>query len=120
MKNEITYKIEDTNSGVFATVNLPEGTFNLRLTSFTGLNNRREWKVNGHYPMDKYMITYEGGGRLFIFVKGGEWNEGETVTHRAFGKGVITAVYESSLTVEFENFGTKSIMKSIAINFLTK
>lgn len=72
MKKEITYKITDSNTGTFAQVYLPEGTFNLRLTYHTGLNNRREWSVNGAYPKEKYMISYEGGD-LIILKKGGEY-----------------------------------------------
>ena len=118
--SEITYKIEDTNRGMFATVNLPEGTFNLLLTSFTGLNNRREWKINGHYPTEKYSITYEGGGRLFILVKGGSYEVGQAVNHKAFGNGVIETVNNGSVTINFEKVGMKSMMTSILANFLIK
>ena len=118
--SKFTYKISDTNSGVFAEVNLPEGTFNLRLTSYRGLNNRREWKVNGHFPTEKYSITYEGGGRLFILAKGGSYEVGQIINHKAFGTGTIEAVNSGSVTINFETVGTKSFMTSILANFLTK
>ena len=118
MTNEITYKISDTSNGIFAEVNLPEGTFNLKLTSYTGLNNRREWKVNGHYPSN-YSITYESG-TLFILAKGGSYEIGQVVNHKAFGKGTIESVNSGSVMINFEKVGTKSFMTSILANFLTK
>lgn len=117
MKNEITYKLSDTSKGHFLTVNLPEGTFNLTLSYHTGFNNTREWKVNGNYPKDKYSITYTNGN-VFILKIGGEYAEGQKVTHKAFGKGVITFAGKNTLTINFKKVGEKSLMKSIAGNFL--
>lgn len=118
-KSEISFKINDGYNGTFAEVKLPEGNYNLKLTPYRGLNNRREWKVLGNYPKDKYRISYEGGGDLHILKKGGAlYNAGETVTHTAFGKGVITSVSDDMVTINFEKAGTKSLLKSIASNFL--
>ena len=117
MKNEITYKISDTNYGTKAVVTLPEGTFNLTLTYRTGLNNRREWKVEGNYPRDSYMISYEGD-ELIILKKGGEFEVGQKVNHKAFGEGTVTNVNGNMVAIDFGKKGQKVMMKSILKNFL--
>ena len=114
---EVTYKISDTNRGTFLTVNLPEGTFNLTLTYKKGMNNQRVWTVNGNYPAAKWSISYEGG-KVFILAKGGEYEEGQKVTHKAFGKGVVTYVSENMVTINFDKVGEKVLGKSILKNFL--
>ena len=117
MTNEITYKISDTKYGTKAIVTLPEGTFNLTLTYRKGMNNRREWVVNGNYPEAKYLISYDGGS-LFILKKGGEFTIGQKLTHKALGKGVVTNVNGNIVAVDFGKKGQKVMMKSILKNFL--
>lgn len=112
-----SYKISDTSNGMFLNVTLPEGNFNLSLQSFRGMNNRREFKVVGSYPKDKYSITYEGG-HVSILEIGGEFTKGQKVTHKAFGKGRITQVSDSAISIEFNKIGQKTLAKSIAKNFL--
>ena len=117
MKNsEITYKITDKNSGMFAEVNLPEGTFNLKISFKRGMNNRRESVITGNYPTEKYMISYDGS--LIILEKGGEFTVGQKLEHKAFGKGIVEKVTENSITVNFTKAGQKTMMKSIIKNFL--
>lgn len=117
MTNEITYKISDTNYGTKAVVTLPEGTFNLTLSYRTGLNNRREWTVVGNYPKDSYLISYDGG-ELIILKKGGEFEVGQKVNHKAFGEGTVTNVNGNMIAIDFGKKGQKVMMKSILKNFL--
>lgn len=117
MTTEITYKINDSKGGTFATVNTPDGTFNLKLVYHNGQDNRRVWEVKGTYPREKYMITYEGG-RLFILRKGGDFEVGQTITHKAFGTGVVKSVNGNAVCVNFEKAGEKVMMKSILANFI--
>lgn len=111
-----TYKIQNTNNGMIATVTLAEGVYCLVLTYKTGLNNTRVWEVKGSYPKEKYSITYEQG-QLFILAKGGSYEVGQIINHKAFGEGVILNVTETIVTIDFKA-GQKSIMKSILNNFI--
>ena len=111
-----TYKIQDTNNGMIATITLAEGVYRLELTYKTGLNNTRVWEVKGNYPKDKYSITYEQG-QLFILAKGGDYKAGQIINHKAFGEGVVLSVTETIVTIDFKA-GQKSIMKSILNNFI--
>lgn len=111
------YKITDTNKGILAVVTLPEGIFNLTLTYKTGQNNRREWLISGKYPTEKYSILYDGN-TLSILEKGGSYEIGQKVEHKAFGFGIITEMSSNCLVINFKNVGTKSLMLSIAKNFL--
>lgn len=113
---KITSKISDTKNGTFATVNLAEGKFNLTLKPRRGANNRKEWDVVGSYPADKYLISYEGGS-LIILPKGGEYTVGQEVTHKVFGKGVVTDVADNALVIKFAEC-EKMLLKSILKNFL--
>jgi hypothetical protein len=117
MKNEVTYKISDTNNGTKAVVTLPEGTFNLTLNYHKGMNNQRVWTVDGNYPKDKWLISYEGG-KLFILKKGGEYEVGQEINHKAFGKGIITNINDNMLSINFDKVGEKIMMKSILKNFI--
>ena len=117
MKKGVTYEISDTNKGMFAKVNLPEGTFNLTLSYKTGMNNRRIWIVNGNYPKDKWLISYEKGS-LIILEKGGNFEVGQILIHKAFGKGIVTNINGSMVTIKFDKVGEKIMMKSILKNFL--
>ena len=114
--SQITYKITDTNSGMFAEVNLPEGTFNLSISFKRGMNNRRETVITGNYPTEKYMISYDGG--LVILEKGGDYEIGQELDHKAFGKGIVEKVSDKSITINFAKVGQKTMMKSIIKNFL--
>lgn len=117
MKN-VSYKIEDTNSGVKAFVTLPEGNFTLNLNYHNGMNGRRVWTVEGNYPKDRYMISYEMG-KLFIIEKSNnELTEGQIINHKAFGKGIITSVSDNTVVINFDKAGQKQLMKSILANFL--
>ena len=116
MKNN-NYTISDTNKGVFAKVELDGKEYNLSLRYRTGSNNRRTWEVCGKYPTEKYLISYEGG-KLIILEKGGEYEVGQTVNHKAFGKGIVTNVTDTTLAIDFGAKGEKCIMKSILNNFL--
>jgi hypothetical protein len=111
-----SYSIKDTNSGIFAKVNLPEGTFNLKLYYHFGLNGTREWEIKGNYPKEKYSISYDMG-MLFILKIGGEFEEGQKINHKAFGKGIITSIKGQMIIIDFK--GTKKLFaKSILTNFL--
>lgn len=115
-----TYKITDTEKGIFANIQIEEGTFNLEIKQlpYNKIDgNRRTFEVVGNYPTDKYLITYEAG-KLFILKKGGKYEVGQKVTHKAFGKGIIEKVTENSLSINF-NGELKNIMKIIAANFLS-
>jgi hypothetical protein len=116
IKTMKTYKINDTKNGTFATVTLPEGVFNLKLTYKNGLNNVREWSVVGTYPREKYMIAYENGV-LIILEKGGDYEVGQKINHKAFGEGVITNVSEKSVIVDFKG-QARPFSKSILKNFI--
>lgn len=113
----ITYELKDNGNGMFAFINTPDGTFTVKITSFIGLNGRKEWEVAGNYPKNKYYIVYESN-QLIVLPKGGEYEVSQVVNHKAFGKGTVTAVNASSVTINFEKVGTKSLLKSIAANFL--
>ena len=118
MKTEVTYKISDTNYGTKAVVNLPEGTFTLTLKYHNGINNQRVWTVEGNYPKDKWLISYEGG-KLFILEKGrDDFKIGQEVIHKAFGKGVIASINDNMISINFDKIGEKTMMKSIIKNFL--
>jgi len=114
-----SYKITDTKSGIFAKVDLEEGTFNLEIRQlpYNRIDgNRRTFEVIGTYPRENYAITYEAG-RLFILKKGGSYTVGQEVEHSTFGKGIINEITNNALAVTFGE-EKKYIMKSIAINFL--
>ena len=117
MTTSISYKINDTVNGIFATVYLPEGEFHLRLDYRRGMNNRRTWTIRGNYPEDKYLISYENG-ELFVLPKssGDEFVEGATVEHSRFGKGLVTSATKNVVNVTFEKYGNKSLAKSIIAN----
>jgi hypothetical protein len=112
-----SYKISDSKIGMFATVNLPEGVFNLTLKPHKGINNRKEWTVIGSYPTEKWSISYEGG-KLFILAKGGDFFVGQKINHKAFGKGVITNINGGTVGINFNESGEKAMAKSILTNFI--
>ena len=114
--SNIIWTINDSNSGTWAKVTTPEGTFNLKLTYKTVMNGRREWSVNGQWPKDKYMITYNGG-ELFVLPLGGDFEVGQVINHKAFGQGTISSIVGEVVTIQFAN-GSKSLMKSILKNFI--
>ena len=114
--SNIIWTINDSKTGTWAKVTTPEGTFNLKLTYKTVMNGRREWSVTGQLPKDKYMITYNGG-ELFVLPLGGDFEVGQVINHKAFGKGTITTIVGEIVTIQFTN-GSKSLMKSILKNFI--
>ena len=116
MKN-ITYQISDTSTGMFLNVTLPEGSFNLTLKHYRGMNNRREWKVVGNYPSKKWSISYNGAD-VSILALGGSYTEGQEIIHKAHGKGVVKVVGESMVTIDFEKVGQKTMLTSILNNFI--
>ena len=113
----ISFKINDSVNGIFATINLPEGEFHVRLDYKKGFNGRREWTVLGQYPKDKYSITYDGTLTI-LPLSAGNFEVGQKVTHKAFGKGVVISSSTGAIRVEFEKVGQKQIMRSIASNFM--
>lgn len=113
----ISFKINDSVNGIFATINLPEGEFHVRLDYKKGFNGRREWTVLGQYPKDKYSITYDGTLTI-LPLSAGDFEVGQKVTHKAFGKGVVTEVGKGAIRVQFNKKGEHLIMRSIAANFM--
>lgn len=119
MTTSISYKINDTVNGIFATVYLPEGEFHLRLDYRRGIDNRRTWTIRGNYPKDKYTISYQNGELIVLPVsKGEEFIEGAKVEHKKYGKGIITRVTSGMVDVTFDKYGKKNLAKFIIANFM--
>lgn len=114
---EISYEIKDTNYGTKVFLHLPEGDFTLNLRYHRGMNNRRVWTVDGTYPEDKYLISYENG-KLFVLPKGGDYKVGQIIEHKAHGKGTVISVNETSVVIDFGTKGEKMMLKSILKNFI--
>ena len=110
------YKMRDTKSGIYADLTIDGKTYNLSLRYFRGMNNTRDWEVKGNFPADKYSISYEGG-KLIVLRKGGDYEVGQKINHKAFGEGVITSINGNMIGIDF-NGTTKAMMKSILANFL--
>jgi hypothetical protein len=120
MKN-FSYKIQDTPKGIFANVELSEGTFNLEIKQlpYNKIDgNRRVFEVVGNYPKENYSISYEAGKLFILEITNKDYSEGQKVTHKVFGKGVISKVTETALQIEFKA-GSKTLLKSMASNFLS-
>ena len=114
------YTIKDTKKGIFANVELLEGNFNLEIKQlpYDKINgNRRIFEIVGYYPTEKYSISYEAGKLFILEINASNYVEGQKVNHVIFGEGTIIKVTENVLLVDF-NGNEKTIMKSIATNFL--
>jgi hypothetical protein len=118
-QTNISYEIKDSNYGTMAYVHTPEGDFTLKISYYNGLNGRREHKVTGNYPRDKYSISYEQGKLFILEIDNGDYKEGQKVNHKAFGEGIIKEVLENTITIEF-NGASRCLAKKLASNFLTK
>jgi len=114
----VSYQIKDTNSGTKAFVTLPEGNFTLNLSYRNGLNGRRVWTVEGNYPKNRYMISYEMGKLFIIEKKDNDFTEGQIINHKAFGQGTVTLVRSNAVVINFDKAGQKQFAKSILANFL--
>ena len=82
----------------------------------------------GHYPAhltNKGMVTIESKTQQYATAapyprqstnsakeKKKAWSVGEPIWHRKFGDGVVVDVEETSLTVEFEQYGRRNIVAS--------
>ncbi len=47
-----------------------------------------------------------------------DYSEGQNVRHKSFGQGKIVKVQNNMVTIDFEKYGQKTMMKNILNNFL--